>query len=113
MEAGTWSRQPTATASACWCGPSPTASSSTFASGAEKVDSIDDPLNYGDGYTSDGVVVIRHITDIGADAQGQPVEVTFYSVYMHLHSIRDNGTKGPAHLPQGPDRSGRAHLRRA
>jgi hydroxyethylthiazole kinase len=44
-------------------------------------------LNYGGGYTSDSVVVIRHTTDIGADAQNAPVTVRFYSVYMHLHSI--------------------------
>ena len=51
-------------------------------------DSPDEPLNYGDGYTSDAVVVIRHDTDIGADAAGQATQVRFYSVYMHLYSIR-------------------------
>jgi predicted chitinase len=51
-------------------------------------DSPDEPLNYGDGYTSDAVVVIRHDTDVGADAAGQATQVRFYSVYMHLHSIQ-------------------------
>lgn len=51
-------------------------------------DSPDGPLNYGSGYTSDAVVVIRHDTEIGADAQGTATAVRFYSVYMHLHSIR-------------------------
>ncbi len=51
-------------------------------------DSPDEPLNYGDGYTSDAVVVIRHDTDIGADAAGQVTQVRFYSVYMHLYSIQ-------------------------
>jgi hydroxyethylthiazole kinase len=51
-----------------------------------------DPLNYGapEGgrcWTSDGVVVIRHATEIGATAQGQATSVTYYSVYMHLHSL--------------------------
>ena len=53
-----------------------------------EADSPDEPLNYGPGYTSDAVVVIRHDTEIGADAQGQATQVRFYSVYMHLHSIR-------------------------
>ncbi len=53
-----------------------------------EADSSDKPLNYGAGYTSAAVVVIKHTTDIGADAQGQAVSVTFYSVYMHLHIIR-------------------------
>lgn len=46
------------------------------------------PLRYGGGYTSNGVVVIRHETEIGADAQGRPTSVRFYSVYNHLYSIR-------------------------
>ncbi|MEO6856384.1 MAG: M23 family metallopeptidase [Rhodoferax sp.] len=48
---------------------------------------VDAPLNYGEGYTSDGVVVIRHHTEIGAPPQGQAVQVQFYSVYLHLDSI--------------------------
>lgn len=54
-----------------------------------EVDTTEHPLYYGAGYTSDAVVVIKHTTDIGLNAQGQPVEVVFYSVYMHLHSVRD------------------------
>jgi len=56
-------------------------------------DKQNDPLNYGadaDGdrcSTNDGVVVVRHTTDIGANAQGQAVSVTFYSVYMHLYYV--------------------------
>jgi hydroxyethylthiazole kinase len=47
-----------------------------------------DPLNYGGGYTSNGVVVIRHDTEIGVNAQGQATAVRFYSIYQHLYSIR-------------------------
>jgi hypothetical protein len=50
----------------------------------------DDPnhaLNYDGGWTSDGVVVIEHSTEIGADAQNNSVAVRFYSVYMHLMNV--------------------------
>ena len=47
----------------------------------------DHPLNYRGAWTSDGCVVIRHETEIGADANNQPTSVTFYSVIMHLHNI--------------------------
>ncbi|MDO6388320.1 M23 family metallopeptidase [Uliginosibacterium sp. 31-12] len=50
----------------------------------------DDPthvLNYDGGWTSDGCIVIEHNTEIGADAQNNPVAVRFYSVYMHLMNI--------------------------
>lgn len=51
-----------------------------------------DPLNYGAAegercWTSDGVVLIRHETDIGASADGQAVSVVFYSLYMHLEAV--------------------------
>ena len=74
-------------------------------------DNHDDPLNYGapDGarcWTSDGVVVIRHDTEIGADAQDQPVAVTFYSVYMHLDTIR--GTVRPGRQIYRKDEIGEA-----
>lgn len=55
-----------------------------------EADSPDEPLNYGAGYTSDGVVVIRHDTDIGIGANDQLTQVQFYSVYMHLHTIQAN-----------------------
>jgi murein DD-endopeptidase MepM/ murein hydrolase activator NlpD len=45
------------------------------------------PLYYGSGYTSDGCVVLEHTTDIGADSQGAPVTIKFYSIYLHLHTI--------------------------
>jgi predicted chitinase len=57
-------------------------------------DSPEEPLNYGDGYTSDAVVVLRHETEIGADAQGTATAMRFYSVYMHLHSIRPTVVQG-------------------
>jgi len=61
-------------------------------------DSPDEPLNYGDGYTSDAVVVIRHDTETGASAAGQATQVRFYSVYMHLHSIQPTVRPGrPIH----------------
>ena len=54
----------------------------------------DEPLNYGapagsSCWTSDGVVLIRHETDIGASPDGQAISVVFYSLYMHLDSISD------------------------
>lgn len=62
-------------------------------------DSPTHPLQYGNNvadhekasgpnsvWTDDGCIVIEHITEIGA-AGDTPVSVTFYSVYMHLHSI--------------------------
>jgi predicted chitinase len=57
-------------------------------------DSPDAPLNYGAGYTSDAVVVIRHDTEIGANAAGVATAVQFYSVYMHLHTIPLTVTQG-------------------
>ena len=38
---------------------------------------------------TDGCVIIRHATtEIGADAQNQPVQVSFMSIYMHLSELR-------------------------
>lgn len=53
---------------------------------------------YGDtpAWTDDGCVIIRHTTEIGADAQNQPVEVSFLSIYMHLTELR-----GAAHRVAG------------
>jgi hydroxyethylthiazole kinase len=39
------------------------------------------------GWTSDGVVVIEHSTDIGAAADGTAVAVRYYSIYQHLTDI--------------------------
>ena len=50
-------------------------------------------LNY-EGWTSNGVVVIQHDTEIGASAQDQATAVRFYSIYMHLTNI-------PATVQQG------------
>lgn len=44
-------------------------------------------LNYYRGWTSDGVVVIRHESELGASAQGVATRVVFFSIYMHLHSV--------------------------
>ncbi|WP_409708063.1 hydroxyethylthiazole kinase [Caldimonas sp.] len=44
-------------------------------------------LTYAGGYHSDGVVVLRHDTEIGADTQNRPVRLRYYSVSMHLHRI--------------------------
>lgn len=49
----------------------------------------DDPahvLNY-NGWTSNGVVVLEHNTEIGATAEGVATSVRFYSIYMHLTDI--------------------------
>lgn len=56
----------------------------------------DHPLNYRGGWTSDGCVIIQHKTEIGADANGQATTVTFYSITMHLHTIRPAVRKGRA-----------------
>lgn len=54
----------------------------------------DDPLGYG-GRTSDGVIVLRHETEIGAANQGDvPTRVVFFSVYMHLHTLRNSAQQG-------------------
>lgn len=44
------------------------------------------PLGY-EGWTSDGVVIIEHETDIGATANGAAVTVCYYSIYQHLTEI--------------------------
>lgn len=44
---------------------------------------VDHPLMYNNA-TSDGVVVLRHETEIG---EGNNASVTFYSIYVHLHEI--------------------------
>jgi hydroxyethylthiazole kinase len=46
------------------------------------------PLNYL-GWTDNACVVIRHDTEIGANASGTPIAVTFFSIYMHLRAIPD------------------------
>ena len=46
------------------------------------------PQNYRGGWTDNGCVVIRHVTEIGAAAQGNaPTCVVFFSIYMHLDEI--------------------------
>jgi len=50
-----------------------------------EVSDINDPLNYGDGYTSDACVVIEHQTDIGDGANAS--SITYYSLYHHLYAI--------------------------
>ena len=52
------------------------------------------PLSYG-GRTSDGVVIIRHETEIGAARQnGVATRVVFFSIYMHLHTVRNTVLQG-------------------
>ncbi len=46
------------------------------------------PLNYRGAWTDDGVLVIKHETDIGADATTSALtQVVFFSVYVHLGAI--------------------------
>lgn len=54
----------------------------------------DHPLNYRNAWTSDGCVVIKHETEIGATAQGQFTHVVFYSIYMHMSVIHANAQVG-------------------
>lgn len=49
----------------------------------------DVPLNYHAGWTSDGVVVIEHKTEIGEN-----IEITYYSVYQHLSLINNTISQG-------------------
>ena len=44
----------------------------------------DHPQTYNGGWTDNGVVVIRHETEIG---EGANAIVTFFSIYMHLNAI--------------------------
>ncbi len=54
----------------------------------------DAPLSYG-GRTSDGVVILRHETEIGATRDGNvPTRVVFFSVTMHLHTLRNTVQPG-------------------
>lgn len=50
-----------------------------------------DPLMYYKGWTSNGVLVLKHDTEIG-----EGVSVTFYSIYQHLHAL---GNKPGTNLP--------------
>ena len=52
----------------------------------------DHVLNYGGGWTDDGCLVLRHETEIGANENGTPTSVTFFSIYMHLRAIPDDIT---------------------
>jgi len=54
----------------------------------------DHPLNYRGGWTSDGCVVIKHETEIGANAEDTATQVTFYSITMHLHEIHKKIKQG-------------------
>lgn len=42
------------------------------------------PLNYRNGWTDDGCLILKHETDIG---EGAHAKVVFYSIYMHLSAI--------------------------
>lgn len=54
----------------------------------------DAPLSYG-GRTSDGVVIIRHEKEIGATPpENTPTRVVFFSIYMHLHTVRGTVRQG-------------------
>lgn len=46
-----------------------------------------DPLMYYKGWTSNGVLVLKHDTEIG-----EGVSVTFYSIYQHLHALEKNAS---------------------
>lgn len=51
---------------------------------AEKTDDAGHPLNYGGGWTHNGVVVLQHTTEIG---EGDGARLTYLSVYMHLSAV--------------------------
>lgn len=51
----------------------------------------DHAQNYRGGWTDNGCVIIRHVTEIGAAAQGgAPTRVVFFSICMHLDEIHRN-----------------------
>lgn len=50
----------------------------------EKADDPTHALNYGDGWTDNGCIVLRHETEVGEGERGQ---VVFFSIYMHLSKI--------------------------
>ncbi|HTV84061.1 MAG TPA: M23 family metallopeptidase, partial [Dyella sp.] len=55
------------------------------------------PLWYSTGWTSNGVVILKHTTEIGEN-----VGVTFYSIYQHMDTLQDVGAAGHQHaLTQG------------
>lgn len=43
-------------------------------------------LNYDEGWTDNGCIILKHMTEIGA-AGDRPVSVTYYSVYMHIEKF--------------------------
>ncbi|WP_409286170.1 M23 family metallopeptidase, partial [Pseudomonas protegens] len=43
------------------------------------------PLNYRNGWTDNGCLILKHETDIG---EGAHAKVVFYSIYMHLSAIK-------------------------
>lgn len=52
---------------------------------------VNDPLNYnpfgqGARWTDNGIVIVRHTTEIGAHGN-QPTEIVYFSLYMHLNQI--------------------------
>lgn len=49
------------------------------------------PYGGSPSWTDDGMVVIRHRTDIGLGASAETVE--FYSIFMHLSALRGNALK--------------------
>lgn len=66
--------------------------------GDANISTPSDPLHYGRmtySPTNDGVVLIRHTTDIGA-AGNTPINVTYYSLYCHLDRIPDSVVLGQA-----------------
>ncbi|WP_287191407.1 hypothetical protein [Paraburkholderia sp.] len=59
---------------------------------ARQTDASEKPaLHYANVRTDDGCVVIRHTTEIG---EGDQAKVTFYSIHMHLQSVRSTMTPG-------------------
>ncbi|MBD9503195.1 M23 family metallopeptidase [Pseudomonas sp. PDM17] len=55
-----------------------------FRAPEKKTDDPNNALNYGNGWTDNGCIVLRHETEIGEGARSQ---VVFYSIYMHLSKI--------------------------
>lgn len=52
---------------------------------------VNDPQNYnpfgqGARWTDNGIIIVRHTTEIGANGN-QPTEIVYFSVYMHLNQI--------------------------
>ncbi|MGY0612469.1 hypothetical protein [Luteimonas sp. A501] len=77
----------------------------------QSTDNPNHAQNYRGGWTDNGCVVIRHVTEIGAAEQGNaPTRVIFFSIYMHLDEIATSiQTNQPIYRKAEIGRAGRIY----